>query len=63
MSAFVDSGMAGEKYDFADVRFAAGMGVLWVSPMGPLKISVALPLRELPADRKQLFQFTFGGAF
>ncbi|HUP95372.1 MAG TPA: outer membrane protein assembly factor BamA [Burkholderiales bacterium] len=63
MSAFVDSGMAGEKYDFADVRFAFGMGVLWVSPMGPLKISVAVPLREQPADRKQIFQFTFGGAF
>ena len=43
--------------------FAVGMGVLWVSPMGPLKISVALPMREQPTDRKQFFQFTFGGAF
>jgi outer membrane protein assembly factor BamA len=31
--------------------------------MGPLKISVAAPLRSQPDDRKQIFQFTFGGAF
>jgi outer membrane protein insertion porin family len=55
--------MASEKYDFSELRFAAGMGVLWVSPMGPLKISIAVPLRDQPADRKQPFQFTFGGAF
>jgi outer membrane protein insertion porin family len=39
------------------------VSVLWVSPMGPLKISLALPLRSKPGDVKQPFQFTFGGAF
>ena len=63
MSAFVDSGMTGEKFDLSDLRYSVGMGVLWVSPMGPLKISAAIPFREQPSDRKQIFQFTFGGAF
>lgn len=63
MSAFLDTGMAGDKYEFGDLRVSLGMGVLWVSPMGPLKISVAMPFREQPGDRKQMFQFTFGGAF
>jgi outer membrane protein insertion porin family len=63
MSAFVDSGLAGESYDLADLRASAGLSVLWVSPMGPLKISVAAPFKSKPDDRKQVFQFTFGGAF
>lgn len=63
VSAFVDAGMAGEKYDAGDLRYSTGMAVLWVSPMGPLKISVAMPLRGQPGDVKQPFQFTFGGAF
>ncbi|HEY9447824.1 MAG TPA: outer membrane protein assembly factor BamA, partial [Burkholderiales bacterium] len=63
VSAFVDAGMAGEKYDAGDLRYSTGMAVLWVSPMGPLKISVAMPLRSQPGDVKQPFQFTFGGAF
>jgi outer membrane protein insertion porin family len=37
--------------------------VLWVSPLGPLKVSVALPLRAEEGDRKQPFQFTIGGVF
>jgi outer membrane protein assembly factor BamA len=31
--------------------------------MGPLKISIAAPLKSVSGDRKQLLQFTFGGAF
>lgn len=63
LSAFLDTGMAADKYDASELRAAAGFGVLWVSPMGPLKISVAAPFRDQPGDRKQAFQFTFGGAF
>ena len=63
MSAFVDSGMAGSTYAFDELRFSTGLGVLWVSPMGPLKLSAAVPLRSQPGDSKQIFQFTFGGAF
>jgi outer membrane protein insertion porin family len=63
MSAFVDTGMASESFSPSELRYSAGLGVLWVSPMGPLKISIAAPLRSQPLDRKQIFQFTFGGAF
>jgi outer membrane protein insertion porin family len=63
VGAFVDVGMVGEKYDFGDLRYSTGLSVLWVSPFGPLKLSVAAPLGDKPGDRKQPFQFTFGGAF
>jgi outer membrane protein insertion porin family len=63
MSTFVDTGMTSEKFQASDLRASAGVSVLWVSPMGPLKISVAQPFRYQDDDRKQVFQFTFGGAF
>ena len=63
LSAFADAGMTGESFAFGDLRYSTGMAVLWVSPMGPLKISVGIPLKDKPDDRKQIFQFTFGGAF
>jgi outer membrane protein insertion porin family len=63
MSVFFDTGFAADKFDMSELRASAGVGVLWVSPMGPLKISVAAPIRDVASDRKQLFQFTFGGAF
>lgn len=63
MSAFIDAGMVGDTYNTGELRYSTGLGVLWVSPLGPLKISVALPFGDEPGDRKQPFQFTIGGVF
>jgi outer membrane protein insertion porin family len=63
MSAFVDAGMVADTYAFGDFRYSTGIAVLWVSPLGPLKISAALPIKEKPDDRTQPFQFTIGGVF
>jgi outer membrane protein insertion porin family len=45
------------------LRYSAGVGLSWVSPFGPLKFSIAAPLATKVGDKKQIFQFTFGGAF
>ena len=64
LSAFFDAGMVTDnKYDFGELRYSTGLSVTWISPFGPLKISGAAPLSNKPNDRKQAFQFTFGGAF
>jgi outer membrane protein insertion porin family len=63
MSAFVDAGMVADTYAFGDFRYSTGIAVLWVSPLGPLKISAALPIKDKPDDRTQPFQFTIGGVF
>jgi outer membrane protein insertion porin family len=69
VSAFVDSGWVGENFsdlyrdNFDLLRISAGLGLLWVSPIGPLKISYAKPIRYTPDDRLQRFQFTIGGIF
>lgn len=66
MSAFVDAGAAyGTNEDFSidGLRYSAGVAVLWVSPLGPLKFSLAQPLVEKTGDESEVFQFTFGNVF
>jgi outer membrane protein insertion porin family len=63
LSAFVDSGMIADKFETESLRHSVGLSVSWISPLGPLKISVAQPINDKPDDRIQRFQFTFGTAF
>ena len=46
-----------------DLRYSAGFGITWVSPLGPLKLSMGFPLNAKPTDRKERFQFTLGTGF
>jgi outer membrane protein insertion porin family len=52
-----------EKLNFGDLRSSAGIGLSWVSPVGPLKLSYGQPLKKFPQDRIQKFQFQIGTAF
>lgn len=63
LGAFVDAGMVADKYDSKGFRYSTGISVFWSSPLGPLKVSVAAPLNAKVGDKKQAFQFTFGGVF
>ncbi|WIT11807.1 outer membrane protein assembly factor BamA [Paucibacter sediminis] len=64
--AFMDAGNvwgSHEKLDLASVRSSAGVGISWLSPMGPLRLSYGVPLRKKPTDRIEKFQFQIGTAF
>ncbi len=52
-----------EKIDFGKLRYSVGLGVAWISPLGPLRISYAYPLNSKPEDRIQRFQFQIGTGF
>ena len=63
---FADAGNVwrdGEKITTNSLRSAAGAGLSWISPVGPLKLSWGSPLRKQPTDRIQKFQFQIGTAF
>lgn len=45
------------------IRVSAGIGLSWISPVGPLKMSWGLPLRKARTDTIQRFQFQIGTAF
>ena len=53
----------GEVQDPCGWRYSAGVGLSWQSPLGPLEISYAHPIRPKPGDNKQKFQFQIGTSF
>jgi outer membrane protein insertion porin family len=69
LSVFVDAGNVWDTYDLVGVsgagpiRISAGVGGTWFSPMGPITVSVAVPIQDEPGDELQAFQFTLGATF
>jgi len=64
---FTDAGNVWNSGDTAflrgPVRVSAGIGLSWISPVGPLKLSWGTPVKTGPKDRIQKFQFQIGTAF
>ncbi|URI08678.1 outer membrane protein assembly factor BamA [Aquincola tertiaricarbonis] len=52
-----------ESIDASSLRVSAGIGLSWISPVGPLKLSFGSPIRKERNDRIQKFQFQIGTAF
>ena len=52
-----------EKVELDSLRASAGLGLSWVSPIGPLKISYGTPIRSKVNDRISRIQFQIGTAF
>ncbi|RLA03197.1 MAG: outer membrane protein assembly factor BamA, partial [Gammaproteobacteria bacterium] len=66
MTTFLDAGnVFAEPGDFSfdELRYSVGVGVRWLSPFGPIKLSLAQPLNDEDDDEIQNFQFTFGQNF
>ncbi len=64
LSNFIDAGQVSNgSFQFGSLRYSTGVALTWISPMGPLKISLAKALSHYKADHHQFLQFTFGGLF
>ena len=69
--AFVDGGQVygtdgygnDTSINLSQLRYGAGIGVSWVSPIGPLQLSLAKPLNAKDTDNTQIFQFQIGTGF
>jgi outer membrane protein insertion porin family len=64
--AFLDGGQVyqeGQKMRYSELRYATGLGISWISPVGPLKLSYAKPLNVKEGDRLERFQFQMGSGF
>jgi outer membrane protein insertion porin family len=49
--------------DTNKVRSSVGMGLIWDSPLGPLRFDLAYPITKDPNDRTQVFRFSGGTRF
>ncbi len=64
--AFFDTGNVfgpDEPIDTGTFRAAVGFGISWISPMGPLRLAWANPVRTFDGDRIQNLQFQIGTTF
>ncbi|WP_321800448.1 outer membrane protein assembly factor BamA [Caballeronia sp. J97] len=64
---FVDGGNVwgdeGNSTGSNGLRYSYGMGLEWISPIGPLKLSLGFPIVRHSGDTYQRFQFQIGTAF
>lgn len=74
LSAFVDAGNSFSTYcrdtqancftpSLNHLSSSYGIGFTWISGMGPMTFSYALPINQSQFDRTEEFQFTFGAGF
>lgn len=64
--SFLDMGnvyAADQSITPADFRSAVGVGISWISPLGPLRLAFAKPVRSFDGDRIQSIQFQIGTSF
>jgi outer membrane protein insertion porin family len=65
---FLDGGQVWNPNDaepirLTDLRYSTGIGISWISPVGPLKLSLAYPINAKLGDYVQRFQFQLGTGF
>ncbi len=66
MYSFFDIGnvfASNEAVEFSEFRSSLGVGVSWISPLGPLRLAFATPVRSFEGDRIQNVQFQIGTSF
>lgn len=66
ISLFVDAGnvFTGiDNVELGELRSATGIGVSWITPVGPLSFSFSQPIGYTSTDKTQSFQFSLGAGF
>ncbi|MFM2254268.1 MAG: outer membrane protein assembly factor BamA [Pseudomonadota bacterium] len=63
---FVDAGgiyAPNEAIQLSEMRASYGVGISWISPVGPLRLALSRPLSKFDADKMQSIQFQIGTTF
>ena len=66
VGTFLDFGNVYNKvgdFDAGEFRYSTGLFLQWMSPIGPLNLSYAVPLNKKKGDSTEAFQFSFGMGF
>ena len=57
-----DGGLA-INVDANSLRSSVGVGISWISPVGPLRLAFAKPIKKFEGDKIQTMQFQIGTSF
>ena len=63
---FYDYGAAfseGEQIRRSEMRESAGIGIRWISPVGPLRLEQGYNLDPRPGEKKKIIEFSIGSLF
>ncbi len=70
MYGFVDAGMVSgpdgglaSNVNAGALRSSVGVGISWISPVGPLRLAFAKPIKKFDGDKIQTMQFQIGTSF
>ncbi len=64
--AFADAGTVADfnqKLSARTLRVSYGVGIEWLSPIGPISLSWGFPIRKQPGDVLRRFEFALGSTF
>jgi len=70
--AFTDAGLVwgsipslnvNESFSFSRMRYSAGLGFEWFSPVGPVGLVWSFPIRSFTGDVEKNVEFMLGGSF
>ena len=51
------------ELDLAQLRYSYGVGVTWITQLGPMSLAIASPSNAGPLDETENFQFEIGTQF
>ena len=51
------------EFDLSELRYSIGIGVTWITALGPLSFAIASVFNDSPTDRTETFQFEIGTQF
>ena len=51
------------EFDLAELRYSLGVGITWITALGPLSFALASVFNDSPTDRTETFQFEIGTQF
>lgn len=62
---FADAGNAWDEDEgyFSSMRYSAGAGIRWASPMGPLRFEWGYNLDPIDGEKQSVFEFSMGSFF
>jgi len=52
-----------EPFSLSHMRYSAGLGFEWLSPIGPVGLAWAVPIRTVKGDLEKNVEFMLGGSF
>ena len=60
---FDQSNVNCSELDLGELRYSYGVGVTWITQLGPMSLAIAAPSNEGPLDETENFQFEIGTQF